>query len=125
MLDKLVTLFVLLIFPETGEDIQTKEMYTTGIHYFDELEGTSTVTRSKSYDVCNTPIFPQHQITRRVVEEKHRAIYAQKFYLDLLNRYLTSKVGPVHSRSLMKSYCDVLNKLKDMRQIILAKSLQV
>ena len=62
---------------------------------------------------------PQHQITRRIVQDKSRAIEAQKFYLDLLHRYLSSQVGPQHSVILMRSYCDVLTKLKEMRQILL------
>ena len=66
---------------------------------------------------------PQHQITRRIVEDKSRAIEAQKYYLDLLHRYLSSQVGPQHSVILTRSYCDVLTKLKEMRQILLAKSL--
>ena len=114
------------IFSECGEDIQNKEIYTAGIIYFDELEGLKTENSPASIEIKNnasSSIHPQHQITRRIVKDKPRAIHAQKFYLDLLHRYLTSQVGPQHSILLMRSYCDVLKKLKDMRQILLAKSL--
>ena len=108
-------------FSETGEEIQAKQIYTTGIKYFDELEGLANTI---DYDRSSSPLMsPQHQITRRIVEDKSRAIEAQKFYLDLLHRYLSSQVGPQHSVILMRSYCDVLTKLKEMRQILLAKSL--
>lgn len=110
------------IFSETGEEIQAKQIYTTGIKYFDELEGLAN--NQIDYDRSSSPLMtPQHQITRRIVQDKYRAIEAQKFYLDLLHRYLSSQVGPQHSVILMRSYCDVLTKLKEMRQILLAKSL--
>jgi hypothetical protein len=118
----LLSLVAMFDTSETGEEIQAKQIYTTGIKYFDELEGLAN--NQIDYDRSSSPLMtPQHQITRRIVEDKSRAIEAQKFYLDLLHRYLSSQVGPQHSVILMRSYCDVLTKLKEMRQILLAKSL--
>lgn len=89
-----------------------------GIHYYDVLEG-----HSKEQELCRD-LCPKSQITRREVKDKARAVQAQTFYLNLLHRYLTSRVGPQAADTLLQRYREVLVKLKEMREILLDKTLQ-
>lgn len=95
-----------------------KELYTVGIHFYDVLEGHSH-ERELSRALC-----PKSQITRREVRDKSRAIQAQQFYLNLLQRYLVAKVGQQQGNALISRYQEVLIKLKEMREILLDKTLQ-
>ena len=64
------------------------------------------------------------QITRKAVEEKELALSIQKFYMRLLQRYLTAKHGQADATVLMNKYHQALCRLREMRGIILEKSLQ-
>ena len=60
------------------------------------------------------------QITRKVVEEKELALSIQKFYMRLLQ----AKHGQDESKGLKNKYHQALCQLREMRAIILEKSLQ-
>ena len=64
------------------------------------------------------------QITRKAVEEKELALNVQKFYLELLGRYLSAKHGPQKAEHLLHNYNQALKKLREMREILLEKTLQ-
>ena len=99
----------------------TGEQYTVGLHYFDVMMGLK--------DESARPLSPslaeqKLQITRKVVEEKELALSIQKFYMRLLHRYLSAKNGQEESTGIMNKYHQALRQLREMRGIILEKSLQ-
>ena len=106
---------------ETHGTELTGEQYTVGLHYFDVMMGLK--------DGSAQPMSPslaeqKLQITRKVVEEKEMALSIQKFYLRLLQRYLSAKHGQAESKGLMNKYHQALRQLREMRAVILEKSLQ-
>jgi hypothetical protein len=120
------TLFLLAAMFDTsdfethGKEL-TREQYTVGLHYFDVMMGLK--------DESAAPLSPslteqKLQITRKAVEEKELALSIQKFYMRLLQRYLTAKHGQAESTGIMKKYHQALRQLREMRAIILEKSLQ-
>jgi hypothetical protein len=113
---------------ETGSAVtpaqtgSTATEFTEGIHYLNALEAGHLQGGSGS-EFCNT-ISPSNQITRKNVKDKVRANHIQRSYLNLLHRYLRSQVGSHAANILLDQYNEVLIKLKDMREILLDKSLQ-
>ena len=100
----------------------TREQYTVGLHYFDCMMGLKDESAQPL-----SPSIADHkniQITRKVVEEKELALSIQKFYMRLLQRYLSAKHGHAESTGLVNKYHQALHQLREMRAIILEKSLQ-
>ena len=97
----------------------TREQYTVGLHYFDVMMGLKD-ERALSPSLTEQKL----QITRKVVEEKELALSIQKFYMRLLHRYLSAKNGQAESTGIMNKYHQALRQLREMRAIILEKSLQ-
>jgi hypothetical protein len=120
------TLFLLAAMFDTsdfethGKEL-TREQYTVGLHYFDVMMGL----KDESAQPLSPSITEQKlQITRKVVEEKELALSIQKFYMRLLHRYLSAKNGQVEATDIMNRYHQALRQLREMRGIILEKSLQ-
>ncbi len=65
----------------------------------------------------------QHMMSRRV-KDRDRAVYYQDLFMKLLFRYLRHYVGEIRANLLIEHYKEVLGQLKDMREILLDKSLQ-
>ena len=97
----------------------TREQYTVGLHYFDVMMGLKD-ERALSPSLTEQKL----QITRKVVEEKELALSIQKFYMRLLHRYLSAKNGQIEATDIMNRYHQALRQLREMRGIILEKSLQ-
>ena len=104
-------------FETHGKEL-TRDQYTVGLHYFDVMMGIKDENARMSPALTKQKL----QITRKAVEEKELALSIQKFYLRLLQRYLSAKHGPAESKILMNKYNQALNQLRDMRAIILEKS---
>ena len=116
-----ITFFFLkfLDFETHGKEL-TREQYTIGLHYFDVMMGLKDTDARLSPSLTKQKL----QITRKSVEEKELALSIQKFYMRLLNRYLASKHGHLESKRLLEKYNHALLQLREMRGIILEKSLQ-
>jgi len=120
------TLFLLAAMFDTsdfethGKEL-TREQYTVGLHYFDVMMGL----KDESAQPLSPSLAEQKlQITRKAVEEKELALSIQKFYMRLLQRYLSAKHGQAESTGIMNKYHQALGQLREMRAIILEKSLQ-
>ena len=112
--------FIITDFETHGKEL-TRDQYTVGLHYFDVMMGLKDENSRMSPSLTR----PQKlQITRKSVEEKELALSIQKFYMRLLNRFLASKHGQLEAANLMKKYNQALHQLREMRGIILEKSLQ-
>ena len=112
--------FIITDFETHGKEL-TRDQYTVGLHYFDVMMGLKDENSRMSPSLTK----PQKlQITRKSVEEKELALSIQKFYMRLLNRFLASKHGQLKAANLMKKYNQALHQLREMRGIILEKSLQ-
>ena len=99
----------------------TREQYTVGLHYFDVMMGI----KDESAQPLSPSLTEQKlQITRKVVEEKELALSIQKFYMRLLQHYLSAKHGQAESKGLKNKYHQALCQLREMRAIIFEKSLQ-
>jgi len=61
------------------------------------------------------------KMTNRVIKDKELVLSFQQFYVNLLQRYLISKHG---ENASIERHHDVLVKLKEMREILIRKSLQ-
>ena len=105
---------------QTNGKEQSKELYTIGLHYYDIMCGLKDSKTELSPSVSTQKI----QITRRTVEEKEMANSVQNFYLRLLGRYLKAKHGDPQGESLMHKYNQALQQLREMREILVEKSLQ-
>lgn len=98
----------------------SKELYTIGLHYYDVVTGIKSENSKLSTDVTSQKI----QITKKSVGEKELAMSIRHFYMRLLSRYLLAKYGEDQAQVLLRKYNEVLIQLKDMREILLEKSLQ-
>ena len=98
---------------------ESKELYTVGLEYYDSMLGLPTKKRNPS---CNGMISPlKTKMTNRVIKDKDLVLSFQEFYINLLQRYLVSKHG---ENASIERHRDVLVKLKEMREILIRKSLQ-
>ena len=61
------------------------------------------------------------KMTNRVIKDKELVLSFQQFYINLLQRYLISKHG---ENASIERHHEVLVKLKEMREILIRKSLQ-
>ena len=115
----LIFLFSFTEFKTYGYE-ESKELYTVGLEYYDELLGLpKPKKRTESGNGTISPV--KTQMTNRVVKDKDLVLSIQEFYMKLLHRYLVSKHG---EHATIERHQDVLNKLKAMREILIRKSLQ-
>ena len=95
-------------------------MYTIGLHYYDVMVGL----KDKDTALCSAVQSQKLQITKKSVGEKDLALSIQNFYMRLLRRTLSNKYGGGQDTlELIDRYNEALLKLREMRQILLAKSL--
>jgi len=99
---------------------ESKELYTVGLEYYDSMLGIPTKKRNPSCNgMISSPL--KTKMTNRVIKDKELVLSFQQFYVNLLQRYLISKHG---ENASIERHHDVLVKLKEMREILIRKSLQ-
>ena len=116
---KLKWFFSISEFKTYGSE-ESKELYTVGLEYYDSMLGIPTKKRNPSCNgMISSPL--KTKMTNRVIKDKELVLSFQQFYINLLQRYLISKHG---ENASIERHHEVLVKLKEMREILIRKSLQ-